>query len=184
MEKCEIGHTIREDFHTGLGVCKNYRLISNWKFKHFGMNVLTRVISTLVLEIGNAHLSEENIHKLPHVRSCLSIFNASWIVTVSHLHKTTKGQVVVSNDTLDLVEFSQMRSVDGFVTEHTIDGEVTGWWRTTIGAFLLRQLVQHVGADSCGVRSKDELLRLFSGPGISVAYRAIFALLYVQLALV
>lgn len=105
-------------------------------------------------------------------------------MAVSHLHKTTKGQIVVSNDTLDLVEFSQVRSIDGLVTEHTINGEVTGWWWAAIGALLLCQFVQHVGTDGGGVRSKDELLRLLSGPWIPVAYRAIFSFLYVQLALV
>lgn len=65
------------------------------------------VVCWLEAEVGDAHLAEEDFHEAD---------------------QTTQGQPVVCDDTFDLVEFSQMRLIDGFVTEDTIDGEVACWF--------------------------------------------------------
>ena len=43
--------------------------------------------------------------------------------------RTTQCQTEIGNDTLNLVELSQMCCVDRFITEDTIDGEVACWSR-------------------------------------------------------
>lgn len=37
-----------------------------------------------------------------------------------------EGQAAVGNEAFDLVEFGQVRGVDGFVAENTVDGKVLG----------------------------------------------------------
>ena len=106
--------------------------------QHFRRRLLTRVVSTLVLEVGNAHLAEEDVHKLHHVSDIFTAFGLFTNIVCSNLHETTERQVVVSNDTLDLMKFCQVGGIDCFVTEHTIDGEVTSWWRAAVRALLLR----------------------------------------------
>ena len=79
---------------------------------HTGLGV--RVVGGLELEVSDAHLVEENLHEL---------------------HETTQGQAVVGDDTFYLVELGKMCSVDGFVSEDTVDGEVAGGRRAAVGTF-------------------------------------------------
>lgn len=38
-----------------------------------------------------------------------------------------QGEAMVSHNTLDLVELGQVSGIQGFIPEHTVDGEVLGW---------------------------------------------------------
>lgn len=38
-----------------------------------------------------------------------------------------QGEAMVSHNTLDLVELSQVSGIQRFIPEHTVDGEVLGW---------------------------------------------------------
>ena len=59
--------------------------------------------------------------------------------------QTTERQTVISYYTLDLVEFSEMRSVDSFVSENSVDREIT--CRARDG----REFIQHRGRDRSGM---------------------------------
>ena len=77
-----------------------------------------RVVSRLETQLVDAHLGEEDLHEA---------------------NQTTESQTEVGDDTLDLVELSQVGSVDCLITEDTVDTEVASW--PGVGG----QLVQHVG---------------------------------------
>lgn len=105
---------------------------------HAGLGV--GVVGALELEIGDTHLAKEDFHEL---------------------HQTAERQAVVGNDTLDLVELCQMRSVDRLVAEHTVDGEVARGRRAAVGSLFRGELLQQRGGNGCGVCSQDEALGLF-----------------------
>lgn len=44
-----------------------------------------------------------------------------------------QGEAVVSYNTLDLVELSQVCGVQGLISEHTVNGEVLGWCEGLLG---------------------------------------------------
>ena len=62
-----------------------------------------------------------------------------------------------------------MCSVDAFVAEDAIDGEVAR------GTWVRGKFVKHVGGDGGGVCSEDEFERFVVIVGVAVAYRAVFA---------
>lgn len=115
---------------------------------HGGLGV--RVVRGLESQTGDTHSLEELLHELDQV---------------------AQGDVVVGQDTFDLVELGKMGGVDGLVTEHTVDGEQSG------GLGVLGERVQHSGGDGGGVRSQDEFLALFGLPVVAVADGAELTLL-------
>lgn len=82
-----------------------------------------RVVSWLEAKLGDAHLSEEDVHEADEV---------------------TQGDVVVRDNTFYLVEFSKMCCVDGFVSEDTVDGEELGGLELSGLLHGLCKLVEHV----------------------------------------
>lgn len=96
----------------------------------------------------------------------------------TYLHQTAQCQIVIGDDTLDLVELCKMGRVDGLVPEDTIDGEVTGRWWSAIWALHGSKLVQHSCTDGRRVRSQHKPQRLVTRPGVSVAYGAVLAVLF------
>ena len=77
----------------------------------------------------------------------LELYGGMAKVTMTYLHKTAQRQVVISNDAFDLVELGQVRRVDTFVAEHSVDREITRRRWPAVGSLPRRQLVQHLGAD-------------------------------------
>ena len=71
----------------------------------------------------------------------------------TYLHQTAQCQIVISDDTLDLVEFGKMSRIDGLVSEDAIDGEVTGGRWPVTWALHGSKLVQHSCTDGRRVRS-------------------------------
>ena len=69
------------------------------------------VIGWFEAEVGNAEFGEE-------------AFEES--------HQAAESEVVISNDTFDLVEFCKMSGVDGLVAEDAVDGEVAA--RARVGS--------------------------------------------------
>lgn len=61
--------------------------------------------------------------------------------------------------TFDLVELRKVGAVDGLIPEDAVDGEVLGRLET-----VLRQAVQHPGADRRRVRSQHVLLSFLQLP--------------------
>lgn len=62
-----------------------------------------------------------------------------------------------------------MCSVDAFVAEDAIDGEVAR------GTWVRSEFVEHVGGDGGGVRSEDKFETFVFIVGVAVAYGAVFA---------
>ena len=115
---------------------------------HRGLGV--GVVSGLESQTGDTHSLEELLHELDQV---------------------AQSDVVVGQDTFDLVELSEMGGIDGLVTEHTVDGEQPG------GLWVLGQRVQHSGGDGGGVRSQDQFLTLLGLPVVTVTDGAELTLL-------
>ena len=76
------------------------------------------VVGRLETQAVDAHFGEEDFHEAD---------------------EPSQGQAVVCYDTFDLVEFSQMCSVDAFVAEDAVDGEVARWTR------VCGEFVEHIG---------------------------------------
>jgi hypothetical protein len=84
--------------------------------------------------------------------------------------EVAKGDVVVGDDALDLVELGQVGGVDGLVPEDAVDGEQLAGLEA---AGLLGGLVEHGGGDGGGVGAEDELGGLGLLPVVPVAERAV-----------
>ena len=114
------------------------------------------VICWLETQIVDTHLVEEDSHEL---------------------HKSSQSQIIIRNNTLDLVELSQMCRIHSLVSENTVNGEITCWWWTSIWALHLCELVKHVCGDSGGVCAENESQGLISSPWVSVTNRSVLSLL-------
>ncbi|KAI6876494.1 phenylalanyl-tRNA synthetase-like protein alpha chain [Hortaea werneckii] len=101
-----------------------------------------RVVSRLELEIRQAHGAEELLHE--------SL-------------EAAERQAVVRDHALDLVEFGQMRGVDGLVTEDTVDREVFA------GSGIRGETVETVRGDCGGVGTEHKTLSLGVGVRVAVA---------------
>lgn len=112
-----------------------------------------RVESRLEFDVGHTHLLEEDLHESNQI---------------------TQSQVLVRDDSLDLVELGQMSGIDGFVTVNTIDREEFGGLEhSSVSLGLLRKAVKHVGGNGGGVGAEKKLLSLLNLPIISVSNRSI-----------
>ena len=80
-----------------------------------------------------------------------------------------EGEVVVRDDTLDLVELGEVGRVDGFVPENAVDTEQL---RGLEPSGLVRDLVQHRCRHRGRVRAQDEARGLLLGERVPVASRA------------
>lgn len=58
---------------------------------------------------------------------------------MQHTNKMSQCQSLVHHQSLYLMELSKMGTVDGLITEHTIDGEVLGRLETILGKFVQLQ---------------------------------------------
>ena len=110
------------------------------------------VVGGLVAELLDADFGEEDLHQAEQV---------------------VQANATVHHDTLDLVELSQMGSVQCLVTEDTIDGEVLHWFEL----LLLGLQVEHLGANGSGMRPEDVLHGLFLAPAGAIAERSWQAIL-------
>ena len=99
--------------------------------------------------------------------------NSFTSVTFTHLceelveypHEVTKGQIIVCNHALYLVELSQVSCIQSFIPKHPVDGEILD--RREL--FLLTELIEHAGTDGSGVSAKDVLLSLLKLPVVLIA---------------
>lgn len=73
------------------------------KPKHLQARLRIGVVRRLESEPVDPHFREEDLHEAD---------------------QASEGEPEVSDDAFDLVELGQMRSVDAFVAEHAVDGEV------------------------------------------------------------
>lgn len=62
-------------------------------------------------------------------------------------HKVAQGEVIVSYDTLNLVELSQVGGIQCLITENSVNGEVLGWGE----GLLLGKAIECPGTGSCSV---------------------------------
>mmetsp|Transcript_19612 Transcript_19612/g.28953 ORF Transcript_19612/g.28953 Transcript_19612/m.28953 type:complete len:206 (-) Transcript_19612:604-1221(-) len=67
------------------------------------------------------------------------------------------------------MKFTKMCCIHGLVTEYAIDGEITGWFETSL---LICKFVEHLRRNGGGVCSEKVLERLFSLEIITVSNRA------------
>ena len=102
------------------------------------------VVSWLVLQVLDANLSEESLHDS---------------------EKMMKTDALIDNDALDLMELSQMRGIEGLISEDAINGEVLHG----LELFLLGLLEKHLRANSRGMRSEDVLHGFLTRPARTVA---------------
>jgi hypothetical protein len=77
----------------------------------------------------------------------------------------TEANSAIDDDTLDLVELSQMGSIQSLIPEHSIDGEVLHGSKL----FFLCLVVEHLGADGCGMRTQDILESLLFAPAWTIS---------------
>ena len=100
-----------------------------------------RVVGGLEAQVGNAHVAEE---------------------VLKETLEATKSEAKVGNDTFNLVELGQVSSIDSFVTEDTIDGEVA---RRT-GIFC--KAVEGPSRDCGGMCAEDKAKGFIFFPWVSV----------------
>lgn len=110
---------------------------------HAGLGV--RVIRGFEAQVFDSHVAEE-------------VFEEAL--------EAAEGEAKVGDDAFDLVEFSEVGCVDGFVAEDAVDGEVAG------GAGVGGEAVEGPGGYRGGVRAEDEAEGFGGGPGVAVAYGA------------
>ena len=79
-----------------------------------------------------------------------------------------QSDATVNDDTLHLMELSQVGRVQRLVSEDSIDREVLH----RLEILLLCLLKEHLRADRCCVRSQDVLHRFFGAPARTVAVGA------------
>ena len=84
---------------------------------------------------------------------------------VEYPHEVTKGQIIVCDHALYLVELGQVSRIQSLVPKHPVDGEILDGHEL----FLLTELVQHPGADGSGMSAKDVLLSLLKLPVVLIA---------------
>ena len=94
---------------------------------------------------------------------------------VEYPHEVTKGQIIVCDHALNLVELGQVSRIQSLVPKHSIDREILD--RREL--FLLTDLVKHPGADSSGVSAKDVLLSLLELPVVLIAMYIHMYMVYV-----
>ena len=111
-----------------------------------------RVVGGLVAELLDADFGEEGFHEAKQV---------------------VQTNATIDDDTLNLMELSQMGRIQSLVTEDTVDGEVLHW----LELLLLSLQVEHLGADSSGMRPEDVLHGLLFAPAGAVPERTWQAIL-------
>lgn len=149
---------VGEDLHTGFGV-----RVVRWFVHETAERSADLPLHQPQFDrdlLCDTHLSEEHIHKL---------------------HETSKGQTVIGDDTLDLVELAQVCCINRlvsvktgqyegsvytsqvFLPEDSVNGKVSGWWDTAVHP-LQGQLVKHGSRDGSCVcsqhKSKSGLVRI------------------------
>lgn len=55
-----------------------------------------------------------------------------------------KTNILINNEAFNLMEFGEMSSIKGFVTEDTINREVLHWLEHAVSFGFLSQLVKHL----------------------------------------
>lgn len=103
------------------------------------------VESRLVLELGDSNLLEEGLHDAQEM---------------------AEPDVVVCDDSFDLVELGKMSGVKSLVSEDTVYREVLHGLEA---AWLVCKLVKHLRADRSCMRAQNVLLGLFKTPAGSIA---------------
>lgn len=68
-------------------------------------------------------------------------------------HQVAQSDASIDHHSFALMEFSQMGSIQSFISEHSVDREVFNW----LEFFLLGKFVEHLRADSGGVSSEEVL---------------------------
>lgn len=81
-----------------------------------------RIVCWLEPDLLDTHLLEEHPHEAFKRRE-----TSSFEVIQSHTNQVSKSETTVGDDTLDLVEFGQMRGVHCLVPENTVDTEELSW---------------------------------------------------------
>ena len=76
-----------------------------------------------------------------------------------------QSDAFVNNDTLDLMELSQVSGIESLVSEDAVDREVFHG----LEFLLLGLLEEHLGADGRSVRPQDVFHSFLGGPARAVA---------------
>ncbi len=105
-----------------------------------------RIVGGLETQAVDPHFGEEDFHEAD---------------------ESSQGQAVVGYDTFDLVEFGEMGSIDAFVAEDAIDGEVACWM------WVRGEFVKHVSGNGGGVGPKHKFERFSLIERVAVAYGAV-----------
>lgn len=102
------------------------------------------VVGWLILQFLDANLLEEFLHDTEEV---------------------VKTDSLVYNDTLNLMELSQMSGVECLVSEHAINREVLHW----LELLLLCLLEKHLRTDCGSMRPQDVLHRFLRAPAWTIS---------------
>ena len=88
--------------------------------ENFKAWLCVRIISGLILNLVDTNLSIEFLHDAQEV---------------------AQTNISISNEAFNLMEFSQVSSIESFITEDSIDGEIFHWFETILTLALLCELI-------------------------------------------
>mmetsp|Transcript_6574 Transcript_6574/g.11054 ORF Transcript_6574/g.11054 Transcript_6574/m.11054 type:complete len:366 (+) Transcript_6574:79-1176(+) len=125
---------------------------------HGGFGV--RVVGRLEAQLRDADLLEEGLDQADQM---------------------SQGEIAVRDETLDLVELTQVRGVHRFITEHTVDREVLLRCEYPRGGVLLAELVEHLRRNGRGVGAQNVLRGLLALEVAAIADTASVATVLVGL---
>lgn len=109
---------VAEDLHAWLCVWVVGRLEAEFGYAWKGR------IQLLIASEGKE--DKKNIIMLPIIMSIFR-FTEFGEELVKDAHEISESEAVVGDHALDLMELGQMGGIQGFVSEHPVDGEILDW---------------------------------------------------------